>query len=130
MESRIEDDAIAFEVRGQERELGRAVLGGQELASLGAAPGRVSLLERSHVEADGPGRRLQDDGERQAQEAQEALFEALVLDAGPGEPEGFEEVGQAGEGDEAGIVGQGSDQARRARSAPKGMGTPGSVVEK
>lgn len=39
----------------------------------------------------------------------EALLEAPVLDARAGEPKGIEEVCEASESDEAGVVGEGGD---------------------
>ncbi|HZF10496.1 MAG TPA: hypothetical protein VFE33_17035 [Thermoanaerobaculia bacterium] len=65
----------------------------------------ASVSEGPHVEPDDAGRRLQDEGKRQAQEALQALLETLILDARAGELEGVEEVGQVAEGDEAGVVG-------------------------
>ena len=58
------------------------------------------------------------------------LLEAPVLDAGPGEAKGVEEVGQALEGDEAGVVGESGDPGEESPVGAVGVGTFGSVVER
>jgi hypothetical protein len=55
---------------------------------------------------------LENDGQGQAQESLEALLEALVMDAGAGELERLEEVGQVREGDEPGVVREGGDPGK------------------
>jgi hypothetical protein len=60
----------------------------------------------------------------------EPLLEASVLDAGPSEAKGIEEVGQAREGDEAGVVGEGGDPGEKGPVGAVGCGTFGSVVER
>jgi len=108
VKGRIEEDAVALDVRGEEGELGAGLLGEQP-ACLDTIPWRVGSLEGSHVEEGDAAGGAQDEREGETQEALEALLEAPVLDAGAGEAKGVEEVGQAGEGDEAGIIGEGGD---------------------
>jgi hypothetical protein len=67
------------------------------------------LFGEAAFSANGAGGRLQDDGKREAQKPVEALLKALVLSSGAGKLEGLEKVGQAGERDEAGVVGEGRD---------------------
>ncbi len=52
----------------------------------------------------------------------EALLEAPVLDAGAGEAKGVEEVGEALEGDEAGVIGEGGDPSEEVPVGPVGGG--------
>jgi hypothetical protein len=91
MERRVEEDAVALDVRWKERELGAGLLG-KEPPRLGAVPRRVGPLERSHVETRDTARCAQDQGEGEAEEAMEVLLESPVLDAGAGEAKGIEEV--------------------------------------
>jgi hypothetical protein len=51
-------------------------------------------------------------------------LEAPVLDAGAGEAESLEEVGQASEGDEAGVVGKGRDPGEQSAVGAIGGGDP------
>jgi hypothetical protein len=50
------------------------------------------------------------------------LLEASVLDAGPSEAKGIEEVGEAGEGDEAGVVCEGGDPGEKGPVGAVGCG--------
>ncbi len=58
------------------------------------------------------------------------LLEAPVLDAGPSEAKGIEEVGQAREGDEAGVVGESGDPGEEGPVGAVGCGDIRSVVER
>jgi hypothetical protein len=108
VKGRVEEDAIALDVRREEGKLGAGLLG-EHPARLGAILRSKGSLEWPHIESGDTARGAQDQGEREAEEAMEAFLEAPVLDAGAGEAKGVEEIGEAGEGDEAGVVGEGGD---------------------
>ncbi|HZF14241.1 MAG TPA: hypothetical protein VFE33_36065 [Thermoanaerobaculia bacterium] len=121
---RVEKDTVALDVRGQEGEL-RAGLRGEEPPGLDAVSRSEGSLERPHVKAGDAARGAEEQSQGEAQEAPEALLEAPVLDAGAGEAEGLEEVGQAGEGDEAGVVGEGRDPGEKSAVGSVGGGDTG-----
>jgi hypothetical protein len=120
VELRVENDAVAADIRGHQVEL-RAMLGYQEFAGLDAVARGEGIVEGRHVAVTLAGRGPENKSEGETHEAFETLLEAAVFGTWSSKLEGVKEGGQVVEADPAGLVGKGCDPRKKSAVGAEGQ---------